>query len=327
MKDKIQGCLVGLAVGDALGMPSSMMTPTQIAKTYGRIEDYVDPARNHLIHEELSAGEGTDDTAMALQVIDEMIENHGEIRISGIANKLKAWAKETDILKSPIIGPSTKSSLKGLLQGENPKTTGKNGTTNGAAMKCAPLGLMHSDIEQLKTNVYNAALPSHNTSVAMAGALTIASAVSAAFYHTDLDKVVEAAITGAEQGARMGTEVPAPSIAKRIKLARQIASDFEDPYEGAKELYELIGASMATSESVPTAIGYILLAKGDPFIAIKIAINTGDDADTIAAMVGAIGGAFKGIKAFPNGWLDAQKVSQLSDFYNRAEAIENLLQQ
>ncbi len=42
-------------------------------------------------------------------------------------------------------------------------------------------------------------------------------------------------------------------------------------------------------------------------------------------MVGAIGGAFKGISAFPDEWLDSQKVSQLDSFYERSDRIYNIL--
>lgn len=325
MINKIKGCLAGLMIGDAMGMPSSMMTPQQIVKTYGTIDHYVDPTKNHLIHEELSAGEGTDDTVMAFQVIDEMIVHQGNIEVDGIVQRLKSWAKDTDILDSPIIGPSTKASLKGLLNDESPETTGLSGQTNGAAMKCAPLGLMHTNIQTLKQNVYNAALPSHNTSIAMSGALAIAAAVSAAFYQNSLEAIVEAAMQGANIGSKMGQEVPSPSVAKRIRLAYDIAQKSQNAYEGAKEIYDLIGASMATSESVPAALGYLILANGDPVIAIKLAINTGDDADTIGAMVGAIGGALKGIDAFPNDWLDSNKVPQLNNVDERVDKIYDIL--
>ena len=72
------------------------------------------------------------------------------------------------------------------------------------------------------------------------------------------------------------------------------------PAESVERLIRLLGTSLATQESVPTAIGIAACFPEDPFAACLAAAASGGDSDTIAAMAGAILGAVKGVANFPN---------------------------
>jgi ADP-ribosylglycohydrolase len=68
---------------------------------------------------------------------------------------------------------------------------------------------------------------------------------------------------------------------------------------------DVVGAGEPTTESVPAAIAIADYAGGDPARAIEISGNLRGDTDTIAAMAGAICGAYAGDEALPKAWLDA----------------------
>lgn len=61
-KERTLGCLWAMACGDALGVPSSFLTPEQIKSKYGWIDTFYPPEKGHIFHDGLLAGEYTDDT-------------------------------------------------------------------------------------------------------------------------------------------------------------------------------------------------------------------------------------------------------------------------
>ena len=64
-------------------------------------------------------------------------------------------------------------------------------------------------------------------------------------------------------------------------------------------LYQIVGTSLATQESVPVVFGILATFPDDPWSAVCSAASLGGDSDTIAAMAGAIGGALQGTSGFP----------------------------
>jgi ADP-ribosylglycohydrolase len=64
-------------------------------------------------------------------------------------------------------------------------------------------------------------------------------------------------------------------------------------------------------EAVPTALGIAAGARGDPVVAILAAANVGDDADTVAAIAGAVCGAGSGPEALPEGWIGQRLAARL----------------
>jgi ADP-ribosylglycohydrolase len=70
---------------------------------------------------------------------------------------------------------------------------------------------------------------------------------------------------------------------------------------------------MSITESVPTALGLMLLANGDPMRAVRYAANIGGDTDTIGAIAGAICGALQGIEAVDRNLLaEVERVNGLN---------------
>ena len=73
LSKKIYGCLAGVAIGDALGMPSSSLRPDQIQRQYGRVTTFLNAPDDHPIHAGLKQGTITDDTELTMIMINMMI--------------------------------------------------------------------------------------------------------------------------------------------------------------------------------------------------------------------------------------------------------------
>lgn len=296
---KAHGCLAGVALGDALGCATEFMTRVEICERYGWLDHFAArPGGSH------PAGTITDDTEQTL-LIAQLLATSERLTPERVAAALVEWAKGG---LSPYLGPSTRRALTQLLQGASPYETGTGGTTNGAAMRVAPIGIVHAgDTYSAWRDAVAASIPTHNTRNAIQGAVSIACAVAAAM--TD-DATVESVIAAAQEGARRGREFGAWSWAtpldKRIELAVELVGRAASPTDALQSLYDYIGVGLDPAESVATAMALVVAARGEPMTAILAGVNIGGDTDTIAAIAGGICGALRGIEA-----LDAAMVKQV----------------
>ena len=203
--DRAYGCLVGTAIGDALGMPASFMSPTQVKRVYGRITDFVTPSEEQTAHENISEGGITDDTEESLIVASVLIEAN-RFDSTLFVGKMKEWAELNNMLESTVIGPSTRRFLETIIAGGNYHEAGKKGDTNGAAMRVAPIGIFnYSNVDSAIEDAIQSALPSHGSKPGIASAAAIAAAVSKAIAgESSPSKIMDTAILGAIRGEERG---------------------------------------------------------------------------------------------------------------------------
>ena len=71
------GALAGLALGDALGMPTQAMSPEQIRAVYGRVTGLVDGDVSQPYAPGMPAGSVTDDTEQALLIASLLVRGGG----------------------------------------------------------------------------------------------------------------------------------------------------------------------------------------------------------------------------------------------------------
>ncbi len=142
-RDRAIGALAGLAVGDALGMPTQSLPRAAIADRYGGLISGFEPGPpDHPLAAGLSAGSVTDDTEQAVIVARLVIDGHGTVDPGLLASSLLAWEESMRARGSlDLLGPSTRRALDALLAGADPAQTGRAGTTNGAAMRITPVGV------------------------------------------------------------------------------------------------------------------------------------------------------------------------------------------
>jgi len=316
----IHGCFAGLALGDALGMPTEFLTPEQIQTAFGWVDQLVKAPDWHP-HAIMTAGQVTDDTGQALAVLHACLAD-GQVTAETVARHLVAWEDSTpkEVL-AVVEGPSTRAALKRIRQGENIRKTGSAGKTNGAAMRMAAVGLLTSgDLQATAQAALEASYPTHSTCIALSGATAVAWAVAAASQGATVAETLEAGRWGAVEGSRHGAWVWSTALEDRILLAEKVVRQSTNQAEALRDLYRFVGVDMLVPESVAAAFGVVLLAQGDPMRAVVLGANIGGDTDTIAAIAGQICGAMQGISAFDlemvhrveevNG-LDLEKEAQL----------------
>lgn len=318
---RAHGCLAGVALGDALGRATEFMTREQIRARFGWLDGFATPGVGHPGHAN-PLGAVTDDTVQTLLIARVVI--HGRpLTAERVAAALVAWARDNDGLNDPYIGPSTRRALRSLMDGASPYETGRKGTTNGGSMRVAAIGIADSaDFDAVLRDVSAASTPTHNTRNGMQGAASAAFAVAAAMRPgATVDDVVDAAKTGARRGRVLGEWSWATPLDKRIELAARIAHEADSLDAALQGLYDYVGVGLDPAESVASAVGLVVAARGDPMTAILGGANIGGDTDTIAALAGAICGAMRGVQAVDAGMLGVVEAVNGLDLAGVARAL------
>ncbi|WP_405970105.1 ADP-ribosylglycohydrolase family protein [Streptomyces sp. NBC_00988] len=302
LQSRATGALYGLALGDALGMPTQMLSRPDITSRYGPFLTGFQPAdADHPLAAGMPAGAVTDDTEQALLLAQLLLDGKGRVDPAELARRLIAWEDDMRARGSlDLLGPSTKRAVELVLAGTTVDEVGRYGTTNGAAMRIAPVGIAVSvaDPAELVDRVVEASSLTHNTGVALAGAAAVAAAVSAGVDGASVPEAVEVAVSAARLAAGRGHWVAAADVAERIVWATGLVRGLTEA-QVCERVYALVGTSLATQESVPAAFAVLAACPDDPWRAVLLAASVGGDCDTIAAIAGAVGGACHGVDAFP----------------------------
>jgi ADP-ribosyl-[dinitrogen reductase] hydrolase len=284
VRSRFQGSLLGLAIGDALGMPFEGMRASEIRKRVGRVRDFSDaPWRM------LKAGQWTDDTKMMLCHARSIV-NCGRFDPGDTAREFLAWFESNDWRG---IGRATYESMQRLVAGIPPQESGTKGEMaagNGAAMRIAPIGLLGcGDMGRLRDDVRAAAVITHDNEEAVAGSEAVAYAVAR---------------------AAIGDLEPANIIKDTVRfigdceVSRRLclASGFLEKDMEVEEALARLGTSAYVVETVASAFFCFLRTPGDFEETASRAAGGGLDADTTAAVAGAISGAYNGLEAIPARW-------------------------
>ena len=302
------GALAGLALGDALGMPTQAMSPEQIRAVYGRITGLVDGDASQPYAPGMPAGSVTDDTEQALLVASLLVRGRGTssgrvaLDAGEFAHALLAW--EDSMIERgslDLLGPSTKAALELVRAGEDPLSVGGAGTTNGAAMRVTPIGIAMStaDPEAFADAVWSSCQVTHATRQGFQSAALVAAAVSmgidaARSTTPDLRGLLWKALSYVDSLPERGAWTPDPDVIAATRRAMQLVAN---PASSSLEcLVEQVGTSVASAQAIPMA--FALLARDPSPQALLDAANIGGDTDTIGAIAGAILGAALGFEVF-----------------------------
>lgn len=293
LESRGRGCLLALACGDALGGPLEFMGAGDIKRTHGRVIDFISGGWLSL-----RPGETTDDTAMALDLARSLVEM-GRVEPGDVARRWVAWL-ETD---PKDIGNTTREALIYLRDGTPWDEAGElvdqkaepygGALGNGSIMRCAPLALfLHQDPERLVQASLDTARITHANPLCTwsASALNLMLSFLLNGERTDI--------------ARRAAEL-VPQEEVRQTLLGAVGRSVEELKAG--------GHVLQTLESALWAFGN---ADGLED-AIVTAANLGGDADTRAAVTGALAGARYGVEAIPLRWLERlegrDEIAQLAD--------------
>ncbi|XBH20987.1 ADP-ribosylglycohydrolase family protein [Jonesiaceae bacterium BS-20] len=298
---RARGAFYGLALGDALGMPTQSMSRSEIVQDYGAITRLVPAGPRQRIAAGMPAGAITDDTEQAVLLAELLVAGDGQIDPMVFATRLLEWERAMAAKGSlDLLGPSTKAAVQMLADGGSVAESGRFGSTNGAAMRITPVGIAHdsSDMSRFVDAVVEASAVTHNTTLGIGSAAAVGAAISAGVRGASQPETIEVAIAAATEGEKRGYWIAGGSIAQRTNWA----VNYLKPLSRAEQINaveNVIGTSVASQESVVATLALAAVTT-DPWQSLCQAAEVGGDTDTIAAMLGAILGARLGISAWPD---------------------------
>jgi ADP-ribosyl-[dinitrogen reductase] hydrolase len=325
--DRVRGCLLGLAVGDALGAPLEGLTAQQIKTHYGRVKNYVDgvQAWKRKPYRWRLRGLYSDDTQQALALCDVLLD-FSRVDQDRLAELYLALAtpKGSFVGAHRGIGRSFRQVLAELERGVSPRRSGQNTAGIGAAMRIAPVSLYFSDDrDAMFDSAMAASIMTHRDIRSLSGALAVTHAVRrlTADEPRNGSLLLWVAADVARDEARIALEYDDVLISferHSRALSRALAhaeSLLDQPREHAfaalVQEANRHGAEPACKRPtmgfppacIPTCF-YLLLTTDSFEEAITEVINLGGDTDTAGAILGALAGACYGVSEIPKRWLD-----------------------
>lgn len=302
-RERFVGCLIGLALGDALGAPLEFMPRAEIMATYGEVRELLGGGWLNV-----EPGEYTDDTQLALAIAESIVRT-GRIDPPDIAARFVAWLRTGP----KDVGNITRTAIRYHEQGLPWQEVGPRvvrelvggSAGNGSLMRCAPVGLFHA--------ARPAALLRDSTIVSEithANPLSIWSSIAVnlaivEFLHGRTKDVI----------ARVAAQIPERQVRDILLTVPGL------PRRSVRSggfVLETLGAA------------FWALQHGENFEEVVVAaINLGDDADTVGAVAGALAGARDGVNAIPDRWKDqlrdADRLADLALALHRLAAKDELV--
>lgn len=295
LKEKIKGGIIGLLVGDALGVPYEFH-PRQDIPTFAEIE-YEPPTYFRRAHSGVPIGTYSDDGAQALILLNTLLEC-GRFDAEHFGKGLVDWYYEGFMAVGGEVfdvGNQTARAIRALKRGIEPLLAGgadERSNGNGSLMRVLPLALWHRG--------------------------------------TDLELIADAFDQSAVTHGHLRAKL---CCALYCLWARRILENVENPWENAVEtIYEIFPEGTIEYAELEKNIlprdkvyelsgsGYVVHAllasrwacnNEDYEKTVKAAISLGDDTDTTACIAGGIAGMKYGVEAIPERWRENLRGKEL----------------
>ncbi len=276
--ERIRGCLLGLAVGDAVGT-SVEFRPRG---TFSPVTDMIGGGPF-----ELNPGEWSDDTSMALCLAASLTEKQG-FDAADQMDRYCAWYEEGYFSSTGIcfdIGGTTAAALHRYRRSGDPfsGSTDPRSAGNGSIMRLAPIPLFYYPDKEA---VLGWSAESSRTTHGAAACIEACRA---------LGEILFRALSGQKKEEILFSEFS--SVVSSGRIERICAGEYRDKTESG------IRGTGYVVESLESALWcfYNSTSFED---AVLMAVNLGDDADTTAAVCGQVAGAHYGESDIPKGWLE-----------------------
>lgn len=348
LAERAVGCLVGAAVGDALGGATETWLPEEIrARWGGWVEGVVQPYhpdwRTRRPAAPFHKGDGhvTDDTLMTHLLVRVYCDKGGHLDAHDVAERLVprlsddlVWVPELEtetVLLQRLALAEKYLALRLHWAHVDPREAGVGNAVNcGAAMYMAPVGVVNAaDPDAAYAEAIEIA-GAHQSSFGREAAGVMAAAVAEAMRPgADVDDVVSTAVRVAKDGTRTAIEAVC-TAARGIGDWREAVGtgalrDAVRPHDLVAEGYRDRGLAahrpsrLHSIEELPVALGMLVVGRGDWKATVLGGVNYGRDADSIASMGGALAGALGGQGVVPADL--AEQVATSSRIDLRAPAI------
>ena len=300
--DRIEGMMLGLAIGDSLGNTSESLLPEEREHRFGEIRDYLP---NKL--DGSCIGLPSDDTQLAFWMLEQLIED-GRFEPESVA---QAFCQG----RIYGLGSAVREFLQNLKSGQKAwYESGPNSAGNGALMRIAPIVIPHLRMpsSDLWTDTVLAAMTTHNDATSTATCVSFTNIIWQLFSMAQAPEPEWWLKTFLHTASGLEGETfckPRGGDYSNFQgpLWKYIGHVVPDAYERQISVREAGNSWYSGAfllETVPSVL-YILMCYGDDFEeALVRAVNDTRDNDTIAAITGAVLGALHGKKKIPERWIE-----------------------
>jgi ADP-ribosyl-[dinitrogen reductase] hydrolase len=271
IQGRLNGCAVGAAVGDALGMPlefGSMRPENNLVR--------------QMLPGRLPSGCFTDDTEMALAVAESLIV-HQPLDADDLVKRFLRWLRsspsDVGMHVSKVLGWITAGTswqdTAERVRKEMPSTAG-----NGSVMRCWPVAVAEwPNREQIVIDSKLQSMVTHPNPDCLAGSAFINWMIAELFDGSTLQTAYQSAMENIE-----------------------LSTEFRQLLEGAPNCgREGLKNSGWVRHTLQSAV-WALLSTDNFEDALVAVVNLGGDADTAGTVVGAVAGAAYGLQAIPDQW-------------------------
>lgn len=322
------GCLLGGAIGDALGAPIEFMKINEIRSKYGNtgVTDYVEFANN--------TGEFTDDTQMTLFTAEALLRAHHRAMLKGITGALNSIAfqsyqrwlftqnnkftqdslrnndgwllKEAELYKKRAPGITCMGALAGGVAGtiDEPINDSKG---CGTIMRMAPVGLMfYGDNQQAFEVGCDLAAITHGHPTGYLSAGFFAAMIA----DLAVGESLQNAMTNATQILKKwdGHKETLDAVDKAIALYKKAKSN---SVALNPETYEQLGSGWIAEEALSLSVFASLVFENNFEKGVLFAVNHSGDCDSTGSITGNILGLINGIEQLPQKWITNLKANEL----------------
>jgi ADP-ribosylglycohydrolase len=278
MLKKVKGCLLGAAIGDALGMPNESTSPNLNKMKYG----YRRPYKGHP-NEGLNAGQYTDDTQIMILVSTLLADGkYNEERYITALREL--YSRRA--LRFP--DGSISAVCEHKVQEQVP-WKGVKSTTAGCLPIAIPFALAFPDMNEACERAVRACNVTHTHPAAHAAVSTFVTLLYHTLHETP-DPVGKALAKAQVEDEVLGGKIRNALVLEKEGMDTQTA-------------LLKIGNDVSVFQTVPIAFFLISRYTLPPDL-LTVSANTGGNTDTIAFLCGAYLGALKGIDALPEDLLE-----------------------
>ncbi|MGF6209779.1 ADP-ribosylglycohydrolase family protein [Pseudomonas frederiksbergensis] len=292
LSERYRGALLGLACGDAVGTSVEF----QPRGSFPPMTDMVGGGPFNL-----KPGQWTDDTSMALCLAESLLTKNGFDAVDQMGRYLNWW--HWGYLSSTgecfDIGMTVREALTRYQETGEPfaGSTDPYSAGNGSLMRLVPVVLYYfPDRERIENFAANSSRTTHAAPEAIECCQLFAELIGKALHGAD--------------------KADLRNLSETTFVEPKVAAIARGDYLG-KSKNEIRGSGYCVA-SLEAALW--CFHQTDSFEgAILEAANLGDDADTTAAIVGQLAGAYYGVQAIPPSWL--AKLHQRQDIEDTAQAL------
>ncbi|WP_222851481.1 ADP-ribosylglycohydrolase family protein [Phytoactinopolyspora mesophila] len=328
LTDRAVGCLLGAAVGDALGGATEGWSPAQIRERWGGwVEGIVGPYYENwrtarpIAPYHKGDGHITDDTLMTHLLVDVYTQAKAHLTAYDVAERLvplmigrQVWIPELETEALPlqrVFLAEKYMALRLHWAHADPREAGVGNAVNcGAAMYIAPVGIVNAADPDAAYAEAVDVTGAHQASYGREAAGVMAACVAeAARPGATVDDVVAVALRLAKDGTRAAIDavveaasgarhwtdaIESGQLRKAMRAYDTVGEDYRDQGLGARR-----PSRTHSIEELPVALAMLVISGGEWRDAVLGGVNYGRDSDSIASMAGAIAGALGGQAVVP----------------------------